>query len=409
MMRRRRCACVLALLASARGYVTSAPRRAPARRLVTASAAVDPTSFEGRLESALRRSFPDGAADRAIACVLHNARGETLESVVPASAGDDGGDDAADFLVQRAHTFVDGLSVTCFHDAQAHAWVRELEANWRVVADELSRELARAGGGEGGEGEGGGEPLFLGARDAGAGEAYGAGWKTLGLYDRENWDAANAARSPRTCALLRASRAPVVEAFFAKMPAGATIKPHTDECNFVLTCHVGVAVPPGGACTLRVGDATRAWADGEALLFDTSVVHAAQNRATADRSARVPPRRARGRRGRNAEAHLLPRRYVLMLRVWHPELTPAERDALQFVFDAIDEPDLVSGDGADDARLAVLRGYRARAADALFGAGGSAVPGGAPRVAAAHAKAKAADGGKAKRRKKGKKAKGFGG
>ena len=194
------------------------------------SAVVDPGSFSGRLEGALRRAFPDGAADRAIACVLHNARGETLESVVPASAGDDGGDDAADFLVQRAHTFVDGLSVTCFHDARAHAWVRELEANWRVVADELSRELARAGGGEGGEGEGGGEPLFLGARDAGAGEAYGAGWKTLGLYDRENWDAANAARFPRTCALLRESRAPIVEAFFAKMPAGATIKPHTDEC-----------------------------------------------------------------------------------------------------------------------------------------------------------------------------------
>ena len=54
-----------------------------------------------------------------------------------------------------------------------------------------------------------------------------------------------------------------------------------------------------------------------------------------------------------------------MLRVWHPELTPAERDALQFVFDAIDEPDLVSGDGADDARLAVLSGYAARADSAL--------------------------------------------
>ena len=134
----------------------------------------------------------------------------------------------------------------------------------------------------------------------------------------------------------------------------------------------------------QVGDERREWRNGEMMLFDTSVLHRAANDAAVDR-------------------------YVLMLRVWHPELTPAERDALQFVFDAIDEPDLVSGDGADDARLAVLRGHRARAADALFGAGGSAVPGGAPRVAAAHAKAKAADGGKAKRRKKGKKAKGFGG
>ncbi|KAH8071846.1 hypothetical protein JL720_11348 [Aureococcus anophagefferens] len=45
-------------------------------------------------------------------------------------------------------------------------------------------------------------------------------------------------------------------------------------------------------------------------------------------------------------------RYILMLRVWHPELTDTERAALQFLFDVLDVPDLVS---AAEAELAGLR------------------------------------------------------
>ncbi len=37
-------------------------------------------------------------------------------------------------------------------------------------------------------------------------------------------------------------------------------------------------------------------------------------------------------------------RFVLMLRVWHPLTTPVERRALQFIFDACADPDLVSSD-----------------------------------------------------------------
>ena len=37
-------------------------------------------------------------------------------------------------------------------------------------------------------------------------------------------------------------------------------------------------------------------------------------------------------------------RYILMLRVWHPDLTDVEREALQFTFDALDVPGLLSED-----------------------------------------------------------------
>lgn len=33
-----------------------------------------------------------------------------------------------------------------------------------------------------------------------------------------------------------------------------------------------------------------------------------------------------------------------MMRVWHPDLTPVELDALQFIYDCLDYPDLLSSD-----------------------------------------------------------------
>ena len=52
------------------------------------------------------------------------------------------------------------------------------------------------------------------------------------------------------------------------------------------------------------------------MLFDTSVIHSAKNEAPTDR-------------------------YVLMLRVWHPSLTATEVDALQWIFNCLDEPELL--------------------------------------------------------------------
>ena len=37
-------------------------------------------------------------------------------------------------------------------------------------------------------------------------------------------------------------------------------------------------------------------------------------------------------------------RYILMFRVWHPDLTDAERGALQMIYDYLEVPDLLSSD-----------------------------------------------------------------
>ena len=67
----------------------------------------------------------------------------------------------------------------------------------------------------------------------------------LGLLDRGVWDPVNCRLFPKTVALLKESKTPCVEAFFAKMPAGTSIGAHSDGCNFHLTSHLGDDVPEG--------------------------------------------------------------------------------------------------------------------------------------------------------------------
>jgi hypothetical protein len=94
------------------------------------------------------------------------------------------------------------------------------------------------------------------------------------------------------------------EALFSVLDPGARLPPHADEFNFITTCHLGVVIPAG--CGLRVGAETRAWKEGRCLVFDTTYEHEAWNEG--------PSRRA-----------------VLLLDVWHPDLTPTEIAALQML------------------------------------------------------------------------------
>jgi len=105
------------------------------------------------------------------------------------------------------------------------------------------------------------------------------------------------------------------------MKPHTSIKPHSDFTNFVLTSHVPLVIPENGnnKCRLSVGDETRQWIEGKVILFDTSIYHDAINESDE-------------------------MRYILMLRVWHPDLTNDEREALQFIYDCLEIPELLSSD-----------------------------------------------------------------
>mmetsp|Transcript_7980 Transcript_7980/g.21038 ORF Transcript_7980/g.21038 Transcript_7980/m.21038 type:complete len:259 (+) Transcript_7980:233-1009(+) len=233
-------------------------------------------------------------------------------------------------MKQLASSYIEGLLAKPWHEpATRQKWAKKLEKEWTVVRDELAAALA-----DDGKLEAEGNNVWAGAKNATSAAAYGQGWKTLGLCDRTVWDDTNAALFPRTCELLHRAKVPLLEAFFAKMPPKSVIGPHSDMCNFALTAHLGVDVPEG-ECSLTVGDGTREWRNGETMLFDTSILHEAENRA--DRT-----------------------RYILMMRIYHPELTSVERQALQFMFDCLDEPELL-----DDPLALKEYPERRRAVEAL--------------------------------------------
>lgn len=102
-----------------------------------------------------------------------------------------------------------------------------------------------------------------------------------------------------------------MEVFFARQEGNTGIKPHTDNANFIQTSHLGIDIPEG-QCWIKVGNFTKEWRNGKVIICDTSFIHETRNDADVDR-------------------------YVLIMRHWHPELTPLERVAAQFLFDAVDD------------------------------------------------------------------------
>jgi Aspartyl/Asparaginyl beta-hydroxylase len=216
---------------------------------------------------------------------------------------------------QLCHSYVPGLTVREFWNPNDYTWARRLQSQYTAIRDEFLRVIN-----EPAHLQAVGHNIWAGALSDDA-SSYGPGWKTLVLMNRGVWDPVNANLFPVTAKAVHDAKVPAVEVFFASMEPHSIIQPHSDFTNFVLTSHLALDIPYSGEnkCRLSVGDTQRQWINGELMLFDTSIQHDAIN-----------------------ESDLT--RYILMLRVWHPDLSDPERQALQFTFSALEEPDLVSLD-----------------------------------------------------------------
>jgi Fe-S-cluster containining protein len=89
--------------------------------------------------------------------------------------------------------------------------------------------------------------------------------------------------------------------FFALMKPGVHLAEHCGGQNVALRMHLALRIPPGDAA-LRVAGVERRWENGKQIFFDDTFVHEAWNRTEEDR-------------------------YVLLMRILHPELSPQERAA----------------------------------------------------------------------------------
>ena len=129
-------------------------------------------------------------------------------------------------------------------------------------------------------------------------------WSAFHLYKNGHLQAENAAKCPNTMALLAHAPQPVQlnrtpSAMFSLLKPKTHIPPHTGVSNVRLVTHIPLIIPDD--CGLRVGNQTRPWELGKAMIFDDTIEHEAWN---------------------NSDKL----RVVLIFDIWHPHLSLAERE-----------------------------------------------------------------------------------
>lgn len=195
-----------------------------------------------------------------------------------------------------------------FFHSEDFAWTGAVEAAFPEILRELHALL---------DSDQGFEPYIQTAAGEPAGQFEALDrtldWSAYFLWKNGQRVDAHADRCPATEAAVAQApqisihqRAPVI--FFSALKPGTVIPPHNGATNARLTVHLPLIIPPD--CGLRVGEETRTWEPGKILLFDDTIRHEAWNRSG-----------------------LL--RVVLIFDVWHPMLTPLERELVAQTIEAM--------------------------------------------------------------------------
>jgi aspartate beta-hydroxylase len=181
-------------------------------------------------------------------------------------------------------------------------WLGELESQVETVRDELLQVL---------HGDQGIEPVHKIVPDSQMGKYLSSSrgvpaWDGYFFYRHgarydDNWR-----RCPRTAAILESLpliriREHAPEVLFSVLKPGTRILPHRGVTNTRLVTHLPLIVPPD--CALSVVGETHVWKEGQCVVFDDTFEHEAWNE-----SGQV--------------------RVVLILDVWNPYLSEAERNAV---------------------------------------------------------------------------------
>lgn len=132
-------------------------------------------------------------------------------------------------------------------------------------------------------------------------------WSAWFLWEDGVRNDAHCARCPATAAA--AERVPLLDipgkgptVMFSVLQPKTTIPAHTGSTNARTTVHLPLVVPDG--CRFRVGGETREWREGEAWAFDDTIEHEAWNDSPHPRA-------------------------ILIVDVWNPLLSEAEREAVR--------------------------------------------------------------------------------
>ena len=156
-------------------------------------------------------------------------------------------------------------------DAADFPDLKPLTDNWRVIRDEglklLDEGMVREA---------------TGHNDIGFHTFFKRGWRRFYLkwYDAPQPSAERLC--PKTVALL--NEVPSVHgAMFATLPPGGRLGAHRDPFAGSLRYHLGLRTPNADACWIEVDGRRYSWRDGEAVMFDETFVHTAENATEVNR------------------------------------------------------------------------------------------------------------------------------
>jgi Aspartyl/Asparaginyl beta-hydroxylase len=203
---------------------------------------------------------------------------------------------------EATHYHYPGLREVEFHDPAQFAWLPAFEAGSDAIRAEMqgaatstSAELV---------------PYIQYAEDKPLAQwkdlNFNRDWTAIHLIDRGR-KTDNATLCPQTMALLETVPQPWIDgcganAMFSLLAPHTAIPPHVGVANFRLLCHLPLILP--GQCWFRSGATRCEWEYGKAFVFDDSIEHEAANESDA-------------------------LRVVMIFDTWHPDLSPAEQQAIQ--------------------------------------------------------------------------------
>ncbi|WP_051464757.1 lipid A hydroxylase LpxO [Carnimonas nigrificans] len=118
--------------------------------------------------------------------------------------------------------------------------------------------------------------------DAGFNSFFRRGWKRFYLkwYDEAHPSAKELC--PVTTEIV--SRIPSIKAaMFTELPVGSKLMKHRDPYAGSIRYHLGLRTPNDDRCFINVDGMPYSWRDGEAVFFDETYIHWAENKAESDR------------------------------------------------------------------------------------------------------------------------------
>ncbi|KAK3580820.1 hypothetical protein CHS0354_025165 [Potamilus streckersoni] len=95
---------------------------------------------------------------------------------------------------------------------------------------------------------------------------------------------------------------------FSVVEPGTHIFPHYGPTNIRLRCHLGLITPK--TCYMKVAEEIVTWEDGKCLVFDDSYLHSVEHAGTEEDGIRA----------------------ILMIDLWHPDITEEEQQILDMAF-----------------------------------------------------------------------------